>query len=165
MRQRPPGRRHAELASTTPQEAKLVVNDIEHAMARYLRALVWLDKGYSLREVKLPIAVVLLDDATGAGSVVCTTPAWGKRIELPAGWVPAIEVCVIGTNRIHFVLFGMQNRTFDLRFGSHARVSICSDGGCVCPSLKPVGYTWSCLACRIGHFVPVWQPIIGSSFQ
>jgi Transmembrane amino acid transporter protein len=32
-------------------------------------------------------------------------------------------------------------------------------------SLKPIGYTWSYLACRIGHWVPIWQPIIGSTFQ
>jgi hypothetical protein len=24
--------------------------------------------------------------------------------------------------------------------------------------LKPIGYTWSYLACRIGHSVPIWQP-------
>jgi hypothetical protein len=30
-------------------------------------------------------------------------------------------------------------------------------------SLKPIGYTWSNLACRIGHWVPIWQPIIGYS--
>jgi hypothetical protein len=29
-------------------------------------------------------------------------------------------------------------------------------------SLKPVGYTWSYLACRIGHFVPIWKPSIGN---
>jgi hypothetical protein len=27
------------------------------------------------------------------------------------------------------------------------------------PQLKPIGYTWSYLACRIGHLVPIWQPI------
>jgi hypothetical protein len=27
----------------------------------------------------------------------------------------------------------------------------------------PIGYTWSYLACRIGHCVPIWQPFIGSS--
>jgi hypothetical protein len=26
-------------------------------------------------------------------------------------------------------------------------------------SLKPIGCTWSCLACRTGHSVPVWQSI------
>jgi hypothetical protein len=34
--------------------------------------------------------------------------------------------------------------------------------GCV---LGPIGYTWSYLACRIGHCVPIWQPCIGSAFQ
>jgi hypothetical protein len=29
---------------------------------------------------------------------------------------------------------------------------------------ETVGYTRSYLAYRIGHWVPVWQPIIGSSF-
>jgi hypothetical protein len=32
-------------------------------------------------------------------------------------------------------------------------------------SLKPMGYTWSCFACRIGHGTPIWQPCIGSTFQ
>jgi hypothetical protein len=27
-------------------------------------------------------------------------------------------------------------------------------------SLKPIGYTWSYLACRIGHLAPVWQPLV-----
>jgi hypothetical protein len=31
-------------------------------------------------------------------------------------------------------------------------------------SLKQIGYTRSCLACRMGHLVPIWQPLIGSSF-
>jgi hypothetical protein len=31
--------------------------------------------------------------------------------------------------------------------------------------LKPMGYNWSHMACRIGHLVPIWQPLIGSSFQ
>jgi hypothetical protein len=31
-------------------------------------------------------------------------------------------------------------------------------------SLKPTGYTWSYSACRIGHSVPIWQPMIGSPF-
>jgi Vitamin B6 photo-protection and homoeostasis len=30
---------------------------------------------------------------------------------------------------------------------------------------RPIGYTWSYLASRIGHLVPIWQPIIGSSFH
>jgi hypothetical protein len=30
-------------------------------------------------------------------------------------------------------------------------------------SLKPIGYTWSCLACGIGHLVPILQPLIRSS--
>jgi hypothetical protein len=30
---------------------------------------------------------------------------------------------------------------------------------------EPIGYTWSYLAWRIGHLVPVWQPLMGSSFQ
>jgi hypothetical protein len=33
------------------------------------------------------------------------------------------------------------------------------------PSLKPIGYTWSYLAWRIGHCVPILQPYTGSSFQ
>jgi hypothetical protein len=33
------------------------------------------------------------------------------------------------------------------------------------PSLKPIGYSWSYLACRIGHFIPIWQPCIGSLIQ
>jgi hypothetical protein len=32
----------------------------------------------------------------------------------------------------------------------------------VCSSLKPTGYSWSYLASRIGHLVPIWQPHIGS---
>jgi hypothetical protein len=32
-------------------------------------------------------------------------------------------------------------------------------------SLKPIGSNWSYLACRIGHLVPIWQPLMGSSFQ
>jgi hypothetical protein len=28
-------------------------------------------------------------------------------------------------------------------------------------SLKPTGYSWSCLACRIGHLVRIWQPCTG----
>jgi hypothetical protein len=32
-------------------------------------------------------------------------------------------------------------------------------------ALKSTGYTWSYLACRIGPQIPIWQPIIGSSFQ
>jgi Mitochondrial biogenesis AIM24 len=30
---------------------------------------------------------------------------------------------------------------------------------------KPIGYTWSYLACRTGNTVPIWQPFLGSSFQ
>jgi hypothetical protein len=33
------------------------------------------------------------------------------------------------------------------------------------PALRPIGYTWSCLACRIGHWISNWQAIIGSSFR
>jgi hypothetical protein len=33
------------------------------------------------------------------------------------------------------------------------------------PSLKPIGYTWSYTTCRVGHSVPLWQPLIRSSFQ
>jgi hypothetical protein len=33
------------------------------------------------------------------------------------------------------------------------------------PPLKPVGYTWSFLACKTGHLVPIWQPLIGPSFH
>jgi hypothetical protein len=33
------------------------------------------------------------------------------------------------------------------------------------PPLKPIGCTWSYLACRRGHRVLVWQPSTGSSFQ
>jgi hypothetical protein len=33
------------------------------------------------------------------------------------------------------------------------------------PSLKPIGQTWSYLACRIGHLFPIWQTAIGSSFR
>jgi hypothetical protein len=32
-------------------------------------------------------------------------------------------------------------------------------------SLNPSGYSWSYLAFRIGHWVLIWQPLIGSSFQ
>jgi hypothetical protein len=35
----------------------------------------------------------------------------------------------------------------------------------VSASLKPTGHTWSCLACVIGHRVPIRQPYVGSSFQ
>jgi hypothetical protein len=31
--------------------------------------------------------------------------------------------------------------------------------------LKPIGCTWSYLACRIGHLVPIWQPCTGSSYS
>jgi Elongation factor P (EF-P) OB domain len=31
--------------------------------------------------------------------------------------------------------------------------------------MKSIACTLSCLACRIGHLVPSWQPLIGSSFQ
>jgi NAD(P)-dependent dehydrogenase (short-subunit alcohol dehydrogenase family) len=31
--------------------------------------------------------------------------------------------------------------------------------------LKPIGYTWSYLACRIGHLVPIWQACTGSSLH
>jgi hypothetical protein len=37
----------------------------------------------------------------------------------------------------------------------------CSGGA----SPKRIGCTWSYLACRIGRFVPIQQPYIGSSFQ
>jgi uncharacterized membrane protein len=37
--------------------------------------------------------------------------------------------------------------------------------GIVRSSLKPIGNTWSYLACRIGHWVPIRQPFIGSSSQ
>jgi tetratricopeptide (TPR) repeat protein len=30
---------------------------------------------------------------------------------------------------------------------------------------QPIGHIWSCSACRIGHLVSIWQPLIGSSFQ
>jgi hypothetical protein len=40
--------------------------------------------------------------------------------------------------------------------------SVCS---CKPPSLKPIGYTWSYLACGIGHGNLIWQPMIGYSFQ
>jgi hypothetical protein len=32
-------------------------------------------------------------------------------------------------------------------------------------SLKPIGSTWSYLACKTGHVVPIWKPRIGSSLQ
>jgi hypothetical protein len=32
------------------------------------------------------------------------------------------------------------------------------------PSLQPIGYTWSHLACRTGHLVAVWQPFTGPHF-
>jgi hypothetical protein len=32
-------------------------------------------------------------------------------------------------------------------------------------SLKPMSYSWSYLACKIAHSVPIQQPSIGSSFQ
>jgi hypothetical protein len=41
----------------------------------------------------------------------------------------------------------------------HFQVPLC----CCRPPLKPIGYTWSYLACGIRHSVPIWQPIIGSS--
>jgi hypothetical protein len=31
--------------------------------------------------------------------------------------------------------------------------------------LRPIGYTWPYLACGIGHLVPIWQPLIVSSFH
>jgi hypothetical protein len=33
------------------------------------------------------------------------------------------------------------------------------------PQVKPIGYNWSYLTCRIGYLVPIWQPLIGSSFH
>jgi hypothetical protein len=33
------------------------------------------------------------------------------------------------------------------------------------PSLKPIGYDWSYLTCRVGHSFPDSQPYIGSSLQ
>jgi hypothetical protein len=30
------------------------------------------------------------------------------------------------------------------------------------PSLRPIGYSRPYLACRIWHFIPIWQPCIGS---
>jgi hypothetical protein len=30
--------------------------------------------------------------------------------------------------------------------------------------VETIGCTWSYLACRIGHFFPIWQPLIGSSY-
>jgi hypothetical protein len=33
------------------------------------------------------------------------------------------------------------------------------------PQVKPIGYNWSYLACRIGHLVPIWQLLIESSFH
>jgi hypothetical protein len=46
----------------------------------------------------------------------------------------------------------------------------CTSEACRCRTLSPtplkrMGYAWSCLACRIGHCVPVWQPFTGSSFR
>jgi hypothetical protein len=32
-------------------------------------------------------------------------------------------------------------------------------------SLKPLRHIWSYLACRIGYWVPIRQPLVGSSFQ
>jgi hypothetical protein len=40
--------------------------------------------------------------------------------------------------------------------------------GLVCGALackSPIGCDWSCSARRIGHLVPIWQPLIGSPFQ
>jgi hypothetical protein len=46
---------------------------------------------------------------------------------------------------------------------------VCPVSGC-CASrvhtgsqVKPIGYTWTCLACRAGYLVPIWQPWIESS--
>jgi Protein kinase domain len=70
------------------------------------------------------------------------------------------------TNRIHLVLFGMPNRTFcPCLAAMHGVLIPVMQCGARLPSSKRTGYTRSNLACRTGHFVPVWQPIIGSSFQ
>jgi hypothetical protein len=31
--------------------------------------------------------------------------------------------------------------------------------------VKPLGHTWSYLACRVGRLVPIWQPLTGYSFR
>jgi hypothetical protein len=33
------------------------------------------------------------------------------------------------------------------------------------PQVKPIGYNWSYLACRIGHMFPIWQLLVGYSFH
>jgi hypothetical protein len=32
-------------------------------------------------------------------------------------------------------------------------------------SLKPIGYTWSYLACRVGYLVPIWQWLCGRPWE
>jgi hypothetical protein len=39
------------------------------------------------------------------------------------------------------------------------------DGAGLQSQVKPIGYTWSYLACRIGRLVLIWQPLIGTPFH
>jgi DNA gyrase/topoisomerase IV, subunit A len=69
-------------------------------------------------------------------------------------------------NRIQSVLFGTHNRNWGriLRpcIGSYS--NDVSSPFCTA-SLKPIGYTWSYLACRIGDCVPIWQVVLNNLYR
>jgi hypothetical protein len=44
--------------------------------------------------------------------------------------------------------------------GSGSRWQMGGRGRITSVLIIPIGYTWSYLACRIGHYVPIWQPIL-----
>jgi hypothetical protein len=54
------------------------------------------------------------------------------------------------TNRIHLILFGMQNRTCVSYLAATHRIIISGCARLVCSRTVP--------ACRIGHVFPIWQP-------
>jgi hypothetical protein len=69
--------------------------------------------------------------------------------------------CIAEINRIDLVLYGMQNRAFGIWQPCIVLISV-MQGVCLV-SGKPIGYSWSYVACRTGHLVPIWQPCIGPS--
>jgi hypothetical protein len=76
------------------------------------------------------------------------------------GKVNAALQCLLISSRAQFksALGSFQSTTS----GAGGSLSPCAQG---CVHHGPIGHNWSYLACRIGHLVPIWQPIIGSSFH
>jgi hypothetical protein len=69
-------------------------------------------------------------------------------------------------NGIQLVLFGMPNRTFGPCLAAMHRIRTKAlviqapfhQRRLPAASLKPMGYSWSYLACRPRHLVDVWEP-------